>query len=54
MMNRQKTIVLWIIFSIPLLASSGAGFEFLKTNFGARAAAMGGTFIAEGDLLATN
>jgi hypothetical protein len=47
-------IVIGMIFSIPMLASSEAGFEFLKTNFGARAAAMGGAFISEGDLIAIN
>ena len=43
-----------LVISLPLLASSEAGFEFLKTNFGARAAAMGGAFIEEGDLTALN
>jgi hypothetical protein len=49
-----KRITVALIFSIPILASSNAGFEFLKTNFGARAAAMGGAFIGEGDLIALN
>lgn len=35
-----------LLINISLNASTGSGFEFLKTHFGARAAAMGGAYVA--------
>jgi len=42
-----------LFFSRILQADSGTGFEFLKTHFGARAAAMGGAYVGgEKDMIA--
>ncbi|MFC1568967.1 PorV/PorQ family protein [bacterium] len=45
--------IIFILYSCSLFAVSGSSFEFLKTHFGARAAAMGGAYIGgEKDLIA--